>query len=222
VNTVAEIRTFLTELMDEPESSFIDTAKANRMLAQGERKFRQAIVAVDDGLLEDFVDLVLTNERSYDLADASKAGYIMGAAPTKRAANLLYMEQIDDDGDVLQELRIVRSRREARQLYDEYQDHAYFSGTKMQWPLRTTGTYRLYFVQAAATDWTSDATIPSPLVEWHDIIAYFAYETYSTHDQAFPKAIKEEAGKRIEAFYDFLQQGFVVETHDQVSFEPNW
>lgn len=214
-----EVKAFFRLLASEPDLTFFDaTAEANAC-KRAHNRFRRIVVKYRPKFLEEFVDVTLSSAREIDLVGGTVK--LFGASATHGPAlKITEMVEVNSSGDIVREFRFVRSRKELLSSFDNVEP-ALMSGRKIQFGVDVTGTLRIFFVSVGKVVWTNAADFVDDFSDYHDLIAYFAYEEYAALDQAFPQPMLQKLMRMEKEFIEHLGEGVVLDV-DQVSYEANW
>lgn len=214
-----EVKAFFRLLASEPDLTFFDaTAEANAC-KRAHNRFRRIIVKYRPKFLEESVDVTLSSAREIDLVGGTVK--LFGASATHGPAlKITEMVEVDSSGEIVREFRFVRSRKELLSSFDSVEP-ALMSGRKIQFGSDVTGTLRIFFVSVGNVVWTNAADFVDDFSDYHDLIAYFAYEEYAALDHAFPQPMAHKLVRMQSEFEEHLSEGVVLDS-DQVSYEANW
>jgi len=216
-----EVKAFFRRLAAEPDLTFFDASAEQGACKRGHNRFRRIVIKHRPKFWETFVDITISNLKEIDLAGGPVT--LFGAAPSvgHAALKITSMAQIDSSSAITSLYRFCRSRSELLSAYDLTDPVVLMSGRKIEFPDKISGTFRLYYVPNSSVDWTSNVAFVDDFSEYHDLIAYFAYEEYAALDQAFPDAIRLKLDRLQREFVEHLSEGVVLDV-DQVSYEANW
>jgi len=221
-----EIKAFFRNLASEPDLTFFDASMETAACKRAHNRFRRVVVKHRPEFLEEYIDITVSSSSTIDLELG--AVKLFGSSPTISngpALKIIQMCEVDAAGaagNVSTIYRFVRSRSEL--LTASYLDEpcVHLSGKKIVFPSSISGIFRVYYVGSGSVDWgNAAAQFVDNFADYHDLIAYYAYEEYAALDQAFPDAIARKLARLEAEFVNHLSEGVVLDS-DQVSYEANW
>jgi hypothetical protein len=221
-----EVKAFFRNLASEPDLTFFDASMETAACKRAHSRFRRVIVKHRPEFLEEYVDITLSSASLIDLELG--AVKLFGNTPTIAngpALKIIQMCEVDAAGaagNVSTIYRFVRSRKELLSSSYVSEPCVHLSGKKIVFPSSVSGIFRVYYVGTGIVDWANAAAqFVDNFADYHDLIAYYAYEEYAALDQAFPEAIAQKLSRLETEFAEHLSEGVVLDS-DQVSCEANW
>ena len=214
-----QVATYFREIIDEPDTTFIDGPRAQRFLEMGSEEYRRMIADLDPEILVERVTINLANAREYDLsadAVAPEVVTILGEMPTNaRMVRLIDIESVDANGDnqyILESVTSLKALRNA-QIGLYWRELAYLLTRSSVLMLSSdyNGLLRLNYVPEDPTDWSLTGPIDTEyisdnLTEYHDLIALLAAKHYHIMDQSTNEQLERQLKQRKDDFMEYTQR----------------
>ena len=179
---------------DEPDLTFMTNADVQSYLEMGYNEFRQKVTSMAPATYA--VDVTITpTSSSYNLATDPVT--ILGATPTNtRMVRLLSVRSATPDiGAFI--WTGVSSKRALQTAYRGY----YLEGQVLHFNSSVDRSLKLQYVPESAVDWSINTAGSNQyiddLVEFHDIIALFAYRQYAIRDSSSSEQVERQLASRL-------------------------
>ena len=215
---VSEVQSLFRQYIDEPDQSFVTDAMLATMLATAYQEFQWTVMQTDDSVYTTIVNLDLSSQSTYDLADPGSAVRVFGADTNLTNPRLMKLEALYRTSDtvVLTPMEPVATPQSLSQMTGAYM----LDGTVLRFSERRSGTLTMkYFPQyvapgagvaAAASsnyiDWTvgGGGTFIDNLSMFHDTIALLAAKQYFILDNAVNEMLMAQLQVRLGDLVKYL------------------
>lgn len=214
-----QVAAYFREVIDEPDTTFIDGARAQRFLEMGSEEYRRLIADLDPEIITARITISLANAREYDLSsDAvpAEAVTVLGETPTDaRMVRIIDIESVDANGDNQYFLEAVTSLKALRnaQIGLYWRELAYLltRSSVLQLSSDYNGLLRLNYVPEDPTNWSLTGPLDTEyisdnLTEYHDLIALLAAKHYHIMDQSTNEQLERQLKQRQDDFMEYAQR----------------
>lgn len=224
---VENVFDYLKQIIDEPDSTFVDDAMLQSFLEIAHNEYVQIVSDIDPNFFMTSKNYILSNVKELDLATV--AAPIMGAtvaAPEQRVYQILRIVLLDGSGNPTSILSQVYSYESLVTPGFINPGRFMLQGTLLKFSGTVNSTIRIEYVPVPSVDWTQttagDNQWIDELVMYHDLIALLAAKQYFQMDNAENTATLRQIANRTSSINDYVERGRLRNANRFVQEENPW
>lgn len=224
---VREVADLFRQFADEQDRTFLTDAQVSQYCRLGYEEFYRVVQKVSPESITTGVNITLANVDRYDLADAANPVRLLGASLTHRRLLRLYRISLVDatSGLVKMILEGVNSAEEFQASKQPAMNawffpvRYFFTGTQLLFTGALQDTINVSYIPypnrtpefATGINWDLIAPADTERIDdfqdFHELIAYFAYQRYAIRDGQDNPQLQRQFDKLLSEFKSYLTSG---------------